>query len=386
MFKMKRLVLAACILAMLSANALAGATREDVANRLEDFRKFFVDFQYAPDNAIPGDLLADCYGVIIMRQYKAGFVVGLKGGDGAIFMHDRYSNAWSAPGFLASAEGSFGFQIGGQAVDAIILIMNQSGVDMLLKTRFKIGVDASAAAGPVGRDVSAKVGAGTALLTYSRSKGLFAGASFEGGVLVNNNSYNRAMYGRDIGLKEILLDRQVGIPREAVPMINTLKSYAVRATAPSSPATSPGVQERPLQPIPSYDSQTPSYQVYSNQGMTQTSDPYFQGGTYQQGYNDPGTAQPYDSYYQGQQQNYQQPGYQQQQGYQTYSQPAPYAAPQVPQSPPVIPPAPAASDQAQLDAAASQAAAAAQAAAQAAWNAQMAAEEAARRAAAARGN
>ena len=234
--KTVRLFLALLLACAVCAPARA-ATRGEVLNRLEEFRRFFVDFQYAPDKAIPGDLLADCYGVIIMRQYKAGFVFGAKGGDGVILMHDRGTGEWSPPAFVRMAEGSFGFQIGGQAIDAIILIMNQAGVDMLLKTRFKIGVDASAAAGPVGRDVSASVGPGTALLTYSRAMGLYAGASFEGGGMLNNNGYNRGLYGMDVGLREILFDRRVQVPREAYSMAQTLKSYAVRNTAPITPVT-----------------------------------------------------------------------------------------------------------------------------------------------------
>lgn len=215
--------LMACLL--IAAPAMA-ASRGEVVAKLEDFRMYFADFQQAPDRAIPADLLAECYGVIIMRQYKAGFVVGAKIGHGVILMHDRYSGEWSAPAFVRAAEGSVGFQIGGQSVDAIILIMNQAGVDMLLKTRFTLGVDASAAAGPVGRDMSADVGLGTALLTYSRAKGLFAGASFEGGGWLNNNDYNLALYGQSVGLRDILLDRVVPIPAEAGPMIATLNSYS----------------------------------------------------------------------------------------------------------------------------------------------------------------
>ena len=229
-------LLAACLL-LLAPGFARAASRGEVLDRLEDFRQYFVDFQYAPDNAVPGDLLAECYGVIILRQYKAGFVVGVKGGDGVIMMHDRFTGEWSPPAFVRSAEGSFGFQIGGQAIDGIILIMNQAGVDMLLKTRFKIGVDAAAAAGPVGRDMSAQVGPGTALLTYSRSKGLYAGASFEGGAMLNHDKYNRALYGMDVGLRDILLDRRVQMPPEAMNMVSTLKSYAVRKVAtPSGPA------------------------------------------------------------------------------------------------------------------------------------------------------
>ena len=229
------LALAGAVLLSAASADARDVSRSKVLERLEDFRQFFVDFQDAPDSAVPGDLLAECHGVIIMRQYKAGFVFGVKGGDGVILLHDQATGRWSAPAFVVSGEGSFGFQIGGQSVDAIILIMNREGINMLLKTRFKIGVDASAAAGPVGRDAAAKVGAGTALLAYSRAKGLYAGVAFEGGALLNNDKYNRAFYGMDIGIREVLLDRMVSVPVDAYPIIETLQSYTIRNAAGPTP-------------------------------------------------------------------------------------------------------------------------------------------------------
>ncbi len=229
------------------------ASRRNVLKRLEDFRKFFVDFQYAPDNAVPGELLAQCYGVIIMREYKAGFVFGVRGGDGVVMLHDPATGQWSAPAFIVSAEGSFGFQIGGQSIDGIVLIMNRDGINMLLNTRFKIGVDASAAAGPVGRDASAKVGPGTALLAYSRAKGLYAGMAFEGGAMLNNDEYNRALYGRPVSINEILIERTVPFPVEAQDMANTLASYAAIQGAAVSvnrlTPTAPMAQPAPGEPI-----------------------------------------------------------------------------------------------------------------------------------------
>ncbi|MCC8180016.1 MAG: lipid-binding SYLF domain-containing protein [Planctomycetes bacterium] len=189
-------------------------------------------------------MLAQCYGIIIMRQYRAGFVVGVKGGDGVVLLHDPANRTWSAPGFVLSAEGSFGFQIGGQSIDAIILIMNHDGLNMRLQSRFQIGVDASAAAGPVGRDAAAKVGPGTALLTYSRSKGLYAGATFEGGALLNYDEFNEAMYGRPVGLKDILIDQIVPFPPEAMPLVQTLQSYAVAASIDSSQVPPPAAMPR----------------------------------------------------------------------------------------------------------------------------------------------
>lgn len=246
------LAICCCLAVFGLAGEARAASRNDVVRRLEEFRRFFVDFQVAPDSAVPGDLLAECYGVIIMRQYKAGFVFGVRGGDGVIFLRDRYTGAWSAPAFIASAEGSFGFQIGGQAIDAIMLIMNQNGVDMLLKSRFKIGVDASAAAGPVGRDASAKVGPGTAILAYSRAKGLYAGVAFEGGAMLNNDKYNRAMYGIDIGIRDILINNRVAVPSEAYPMIETLQSYSGVPVQrhPPIPTQNPAVIGQPPLPEP----------------------------------------------------------------------------------------------------------------------------------------
>ncbi len=224
------------MLVPLFANPAQAANRADIARRIEEYRQFFIDFQSAPDSCIPGDLLADCYGVIIVRQYKAGFGIGIKGGEGIILMHDRATDDWYGPAFVRTADGSFGFQIGGQAIDAIILIMNQAGVDMLVKTRFTIGLDAAAAAGPVGRDFGASVGPGTALLTYSRSRGLFAGAAFEGGAMFNYDRYNYLLYGMPVGLRDILLDRIVPVPVEAGPIIETLKSYETRRPAAGPPA------------------------------------------------------------------------------------------------------------------------------------------------------
>ncbi len=256
------------------------ASRADIARRIEEYRQFFIDFQSAPDKSIPGELLADCYGVIIVRQYKAGFGIGVKGGEGIILMHDRSTDDWYGPAFIRTADGSFGFQIGGQAIDAIILIMNQAGVDMLVKTRFTIGLDAAAAAGPVGRDFGASVGPGTALLTYSRSRGLFAGAAVEGGAMFNYDRYNHLLYGLPVGLRDILLDRIVPVPVEAGPIIETLKSYEMRTPAGGPPAFyySTGAAEAPLQPdrydsgtgdfgggVPGYDAGTG---VYSSDEVT----------------------------------------------------------------------------------------------------------------------
>ncbi len=163
-------------------------TRSKLVEQIERAQEYLKDIMEAPDTAIPESLMESCHGVIILRQYKAGFVFGVKGGAGIVLVKDENTGEWSPPAFIKTGEGSFGPQIGGQSIDSIFLIMNKDGMEMLNKTKFKIGVDASAAVGPVGRDAEAKVGPGTAILVYSRAKGLYAGASFEGGILLSDDS------------------------------------------------------------------------------------------------------------------------------------------------------------------------------------------------------
>lgn len=193
---------------------------------IERATEYVEDIMEAPDTAIPQTLIEKCHGIVILRQYKAGFVIGAKGGSGVALVKDKKTGQWSPPALIASAEASFGFQIGGQKVDALFLIMNKEGMDMLLKTKFQIGVDASAAAGPVGRDASAKVGPGTAILVYSRAKGLYAGATFEGGVLVADKKENSKFYGiKNLTMKDILFEHKVKMPSQALPLVHLLKKY-----------------------------------------------------------------------------------------------------------------------------------------------------------------
>jgi len=213
------------------ATACHADSRKNLAKRITDANQYVNDIMEAPDTAIPQELLSKCRGVIILRQYRAGFIFGLKGGLGIALVRDEKTKTWSAPAFIKAGSGSYGFQIGGQSVDSIFVIMNRDGMEMLMKTNFKIGVDASAAAGPVGRDAEAKLGPGTAVLVYSRAKGLYAGASFEGGVLVSDDDANESFYGRKgLSNKAILFEKQVKIPPEAKILINTLEKYQASGT------------------------------------------------------------------------------------------------------------------------------------------------------------
>ena len=225
MRKMLLFMVSGLIMFFMAAESGA-ATRRQLTGRIDDAEQYVKDFMEAPDTAIPQELLSQCRGIVILRQYKAGFVFGVKGGYGVALARDEKTREWSAPAFIKSGEGSFGFQIGGQAIDSVFLIMNREGMEMLLKTKFKIGVDASAAAGPVGRDAEAKVGPGTAILVYSRAKGLYAGAAFEGGFLLSDDEANETFYDKKhISIKDILFEKIVAVPSEAGALIKTLEKY-----------------------------------------------------------------------------------------------------------------------------------------------------------------
>lgn len=230
------------LLVLLAASSPLYAGRKHGVKRIERSKEYLDDFQKAPDQGIPEGLLADCKGVIIVKQFKAGFGIGIKGGTGLAMLKDK-NGQWSPPVFIKTGEGSIGWQIGGAAIDSIFLIMNEDGVNMLLKTKFKVGVDAAATAGPVGRNAEAKVGAGTAILVYSRAKGLYAGASFEGGLLLIDGDLNEDFYSvDDIKAEDILQNNKVSMPKEAFPLVEALNRYAGQGEATAAgatPATAP---------------------------------------------------------------------------------------------------------------------------------------------------
>lgn len=215
-----------CVCALVFFIAFAQAA-DKYAKRIILANKFLTNLMEVPDAQIPKALLQDCKGIIIVRQYRAGWVVSAKGGVGIAMVKDEKTGKWSPPAFVKSGEGSFGLQVGGQEIDSVFLIMNKEGMEMLMKTKFKIGVDASAAAGPVGRDVEAKIGPGTAILVYSRARGLYAGAAFEAGVLLSDREADEAFYKvKGITMEQILFENRVKMPKEAQALAEDLDRYA----------------------------------------------------------------------------------------------------------------------------------------------------------------
>jgi lipid-binding SYLF domain-containing protein len=200
-------------------------TKEKLTDRINRSNNYLEEIMEIPETSIPSTLLKSCQGIIIMRQYNAGFIFGAKVGQGVALTRNIKTRKWSAPSFVASAEASFGFQAGGQMADAVILIMNRFGVESLLFSKFKIGVDASLALGPIGRDTEAKIGPNTAFLVYSKSKGLYGGLTFEGGFISQDDRANKLFYGKKISARKIL-ENEDDIPDEAKELLRTLEKYS----------------------------------------------------------------------------------------------------------------------------------------------------------------
>lgn len=192
----------AVVLAVLPVSA-----QSDQAKRLGDAASVFTEIMSVPDKAIPSEILERAEAVAVFPNLiKAGFIFGGQRGKGVISVRNRATGTWSQPAFLTMTGGSWGAQIGGEAIDLVLVVMNLKGVDSLLSSRFKIGGDVSAAAGPVGRSAEASTDATmrAQILSYSRSRGLFAGVTVNGSVVEADDDSNRAFYGQQYGSAEIV--------------------------------------------------------------------------------------------------------------------------------------------------------------------------------------
>ena len=234
--KMKQISGLVCGLAIAasSVSAMAESDKAKLVERLQDAQAVITEITSAPDKGIPNGILAGASCVVVIPSFKkAAFVVGAQYGQGVATC--RTPNGWSAPVFVQLTGGSFGFQIGGQATDLILVAMNDRGLQDMLKNKFKIGGDAAASAGPVGRNAQAgtdwKMNA--EFLTYSRSKGLFAGIDLDGTVLSQNQDDTRTMYGTAIPFEQILKGNEV-TPTEARPFVKTVASTFVKARSESN--------------------------------------------------------------------------------------------------------------------------------------------------------
>jgi SH3 domain-containing YSC84-like protein 1 len=205
--KMKSLLLLGVF--VLSNNALfAGTGHQDSIDRLQMSSDVLHSIIEAPDRGIPEEVLsgAKCI-VVVPHLVKGGFIVGGEHGRGVATC--RTADGWSAPAFVSIGGGSWGLQIGVEGVDLVMLVMNDQGFQHLLSSKFQIGGDASASAGPVGRHASADTDwkMNSEILTYSRSKGIFVGITLDGAVVEPDNDSSRAIYGRDHSFRDLLAGR-----------------------------------------------------------------------------------------------------------------------------------------------------------------------------------
>jgi SH3 domain-containing YSC84-like protein 1 len=204
------------------------ADNEKDASRLENSGTVLKEILDVPDD-IPQDLLdkADCV-VVFPSVLKAAFIVGGSYGRGAMSCRkgQNFSGPWGAPTMMALEGGSFGFQIGGEATDFVLLVMNERGASGILTSKVKLGADASVAAGPVGRTASAETDATLRadILSYSRARGAFAGVALEGSTIRPDNGANRQIYGREVPARDIVLSGHVATPPAAKRMVSTLDS------------------------------------------------------------------------------------------------------------------------------------------------------------------
>lgn len=223
---MRKIGFSLTLLVALSVASASGASKDE--ERLANAAKAFDEIMSAPDKGIPGDLLnkADCV-VIIPGMKKGGFIVGGRYGKGLVSCRNKAKTNWGAPAMLEMGGGSVGLQIGASAIDVVMLVMERGGMDSLLKDKFTLGGDASVAGGPVGRATTAETDAAmkAKILSYSRSRGVFAGLELKGATLNQDGNANKALYGREIDAPEIL-GGKVATPAAAKPVVDILMKYS----------------------------------------------------------------------------------------------------------------------------------------------------------------
>lgn len=233
MFIRRILSIGAIVCLLVGASIVTPAQKnrlKDAAEESSEAAKTFGEIMRAPDKAIPRNVLdsAECVAVF-PSTIKGALIVGAQKGDGVVSC--RTASGWSAPAYLDLSGGSIGLQIGGQSTDYVLLFMNEKGIDYLLSSKFTLGGEASVAAGPVGREASASTDwkLEAQILSYSRSKGLFAGLSLKGVSISVDDSNMKEVYGEGFNIREILRERKVSAPAPVRAFPDTLGRYSTRS-------------------------------------------------------------------------------------------------------------------------------------------------------------
>lgn len=224
----RNIVLSLLIAGLMLPVVAAAADREEDARKIDHAARVFHEIMDTPDKAIPRGLLnnARCI-AIIPGEEKVAFIFGEQGGEGvAICRNER--NGWGDPIFIALGGGSFGFQIGASSTDVVLLFMNDRALGHLLNDKFSLGGEATVAAGPVGRDAQAgtDVALNAEILSYARSKGVFAGISLNGAVVHASHDRDKALYGE--ADRRQILEGRIPQPAEAAPLVRELDAYSGR--------------------------------------------------------------------------------------------------------------------------------------------------------------
>jgi lipid-binding SYLF domain-containing protein len=199
-------------------------------DRLNESATVLTEVMDAPDKGIPQDLLENAHCIVIVPGLKKGaFIVGAKYGKGFVSCRDKGNRKWSAPAAVRVEGGSVGFQIGGSESDVILLVMNDRGADRLLSSQFTLGGEGEVAAGPVGRSATAQTDAKLTaeILSWSRSRGVFAGISLQGATLREDQDANQALYGKKLTNREIV-DKMVPPPPASEHLLSILNRYSPR--------------------------------------------------------------------------------------------------------------------------------------------------------------
>jgi len=204
------------------------ALAEDAIERVTEAKTVFEEIMASSDKGIPHDLLAKAHCVVIVPSVKrGGFIVGAQYGVGLATCRKPQAPGWTGPSTVKVEGGSFGLQIGGGETDVVMMVMNETGANKLMKSEFTLGGEGAVMAGPIGRAASAETYAymRAEILSYSRSRGLFAGIALKGSTLRSDDSDNKKLYGKEVRHEDILQGR-VAAPAVATPLIDTLNKYS----------------------------------------------------------------------------------------------------------------------------------------------------------------
>lgn len=228
---MRTLVLAAVVIGLVGTALASDKGETKAVDRVQAAADVLNEIQSAPDQGMPENVLASAECVaVVPTMLNGGFILGARFGRGVASC--RHPKGWSAPAFFTVEGGSFGFQIGGQAIDLVMLIMNDDGMRRLLSSKFKLGADASVAAGPVGRQAEASTDwkLRAQILSYSRARGVFAGVALDGAVVRQDKDSTREFYGHMVSTKASL-GGAIAAPPAAYPFLETLAKWAKAAAS-----------------------------------------------------------------------------------------------------------------------------------------------------------